>query len=95
MKFSRLLNDDETEEFNQIQLHSTQIVQKQDYAIQRDPARCEFNPDIAILIGWIFSRDFPNMVLNENECSYALYNANHRELHVSTLMGCCLNLTRS
>ena len=27
------------------------------------------------------------MVLNENECSDALYNANHRELHVSTLMG--------
>ena len=27
------------------------------------------------------------MVLNENECSNALYNANHRELHVSTLMG--------
>ena len=29
------------------------------------------------------------MVLNENECSNALYNANHRELHVSTLMGFC------
>ena len=27
------------------------------------------------------------MVLNGNECSNALYNANHRELHVSTLMG--------
>ena len=27
------------------------------------------------------------MVLNENECSNALYNANHTELHVSTLMG--------
>ena len=32
------------------------------------------------------------MVLNENECSDALYNANHRELHVSTLMGFCTNL---
>ena len=31
------------------------------------------------------------MVLNGNECSNALYNANHRELHVSTLMGFCLN----
>ena len=27
------------------------------------------------------------MVVNENECSNALYNANHREFHVSTLMG--------
>ena len=27
------------------------------------------------------------MVLNENECLNALYNANHRELHVSTVMG--------
>ena len=31
------------------------------------------------------------MVLNGNECSNALYNANHRELHVSTLMGFCNN----
>ena len=30
------------------------------------------------------------MVLNGNECSNALYNANHRELHVSSLMGFCL-----
>ena len=29
------------------------------------------------------------MVLNGNEYSNALYNANHRELHVSTLMGFC------
>ena len=27
------------------------------------------------------------MVLSGNECSNALYNTNHRELHVSTLMG--------
>ena len=27
------------------------------------------------------------MVLIGNECSNALHNANHRELHVSTLMG--------
>ena len=26
------------------------------------------------------------MVLNENDCSNALYNVNYRELHVSTLM---------
>ena len=31
------------------------------------------------------------MVLNENECSNALKNANHKELHVSTLMGFCYN----
>ena len=33
------------------------------------------------------------MVLNGNECSNALYNANHRELHVSTLMGFCSHIT--
>ena len=32
------------------------------------------------------------MVLNGDECSNALYNANHRELHVSTLMGFCIYL---
>ena len=34
------------------------------------------------------------MVLNGNECSNALYNANHRELHVSTIMGFCSDLAR-
>ena len=29
------------------------------------------------------------MVLSVNECANALYNANHRELHVSNLMGFC------
>ncbi len=37
--FSRLLNDDKTGQFNQIQLYSTKIVQKQDYAIERELAR--------------------------------------------------------
>ena len=31
--FSKLLNDDETEELNQIKLYSTKLVQKEDYAI--------------------------------------------------------------
>jgi len=38
-KFSRLLHEDETGEFNQIQLYSTKLVQKQDYAIKRELAR--------------------------------------------------------
>ena len=50
--------------------------------LARATVQCEFNPDIAIFITLIFSRGFPNMVLNENECSNALYNANNRELHV-------------
>ncbi len=37
--FSRLHNDDKTGEFNQIQLYSTRLVQKQDYAIERELAR--------------------------------------------------------
>ena len=35
-------------------------------------ARCEINSNIAILIGYFFSRDFPNMVLNGNERANAL-----------------------
>ncbi len=32
------------------------------------------------------------MVLNGDKCVNALYNANHRELQVSTLMGFCLSI---
>ena len=54
----------------------------------RVSARCEFNPDI----GYLIFPYVPNMVLSQNECSNALYNTNHKELHVSTLMGFCLDI---
>ncbi len=37
--FSSVLNDDKTGEFSQIQFYSTKLVQKQDYAIERELAR--------------------------------------------------------
>ncbi len=38
-RFSRLVQEDETGEFNQIQLYLTKLVQKQHYAIERELAR--------------------------------------------------------
>ncbi len=37
--FSRLLNDEKNGKFNQIQLYSTKLVQKQDYTIECELAR--------------------------------------------------------
>ncbi len=58
---SRLL-DNKTGEFNQIQLHSTKLVQKQDYAIE--PELGGAVNLIQILQFWlmIFFRDFPTSV---------------------------------
>ena len=48
-----------------------------------------FNPNIAILIGYFFLVIFQIWyVLSGNECANALYNTNHRStLHVSIVMG--------
>ena len=47
---------------------------------------CEFNPKSCNFDWSIFSCDFPNMVLYENKCTNALYNTNHKELYISTLV---------